>query len=212
LPDKKSRLLLQEIFGLMLTTDTRYQKIFMVVGPRRSGKGTIGRVLTALIGAASVVNPTLASMTGEFGLSQLIDKQVAIISDARVGKGDPSVIAERLLSISGEDGQTINRKYQSFWSGRLLVRFLILTNELPRIADASGALASRFVVLLLTKSFLGKEDLTLTDKLLTELPGILNWSLAGLERLRQRGRFNMPQVSTTEESHRVPPLRIGWIG
>jgi putative DNA primase/helicase len=195
LPDKEARYLLQEIFGLMLTTDTRYQKIFMIVGPRRSGKGTIGRVLTRLIGKANVVNPTLASMTGDFGLWPLIDKQVAIISDARVGKGDPSVIAERLLSISGEDDQTINRKYQSFWSGRLFARFLILTNELPRINDASGALASRFVVLLLTKSFLGNEDSELTDKLLTELPGILNWSLAGLERLRRRGRFQMPQAS-----------------
>jgi putative DNA primase/helicase len=77
----------------------------------------------------------------------------------------------------------------------LFVRFLILTNELPRIPDASGALASRFVMLMLKKSFLGREDVELTDKLLTELPGILNWALAGLDRLRQRGRFVMPRSS-----------------
>jgi putative DNA primase/helicase len=168
----------------------------MIVGPKRSGKGTIGRVLTAMIGKSNVANPTMASMTGEFGLWPLIDKLLAIISDARVGKrADPSVVAERLLSISGEDGQTINRKNKSFWFGRLFVRFLILTNELPRIPDASGALASRFIVLLLTESFDGREDHELTDKLLTELPGILNWALAGLERLRDRGRFDMPQES-----------------
>ena len=76
------------------------------------------------------------------------------------------------------------------------MRFLILTNELPRIADASGALASRFVVLQLRNSFYGKEDHELTDKLVTELPGILNWSLKGLDRLRARGYFQMPQSST----------------
>jgi hypothetical protein len=39
---------------------------------------------------------------------------------------------------------------------------------LPRLADASGALASRFIVMLLSKTFLGREDQTLTGKLLTE--------------------------------------------
>jgi putative DNA primase/helicase len=168
----------------------------MIVGPKRSGKGTIGRVLTAIVGKSNVANPTMASMTGEFGLWPLIDKLLAIISDARVGKrADPSIVAERLLSISGEDGQTVNRKNKSFWFGRLFVRFLILTNELPRIPDVSGALASRFVVLLLTESFDGREDPELTDKLLIELPSILNWALAGLKRLRDHGRFEMPQES-----------------
>ena len=35
---------------------------------------------------------------------------------------------ERLLSISGEDDQTVNRKYQSHWTGRLRTRVLVLTN------------------------------------------------------------------------------------
>jgi putative DNA primase/helicase len=77
----------------------------------------------------------------------------------------------------------------------LSVRFLILSNELPRIADASGALASRFVVVMLENSFYGHEDHSLTNKLIAELPGILNWSLAGLKRLRERGRFKMPDSS-----------------
>ena len=85
---------------------------------------------------------------------------------------------------------------RSPWQGKLHVRFLILTNELPRITDASGALASRFVLLTLRNSFLGREDLQLTDKLLTELPGILNAALKGLDRLRDRGNFRMPAVLT----------------
>lgn len=45
---------LQEAFGLFLTGDTRHQKAILVVGPKRSGKGTIARVLTDLLGAATV--------------------------------------------------------------------------------------------------------------------------------------------------------------
>jgi putative DNA primase/helicase len=194
---KQARLTLQEMFGLMLTPDTRYQKIFMIVGPKRSGKGTVARVLTRMLGRDNVTNPTLSGLSSQFGLAPLIDKRAAIISDARLGpRTDAYTVAERLLSISGEDALTIDRKYREPWTGCLGVRFLILTNELPRIADASGALASRFVVLQLRNSFYGKEDHELTDKLVTELPGILNWSLKGLDRLRERGHFQMPRSST----------------
>ena len=162
---------LQEIFGYCLTSDTKQQKIFLIVGPKRSGKGTIGRVLTALLGQENVASPTLSSLGSNFGLAPLIGKLVAIISDARLGgKADLQVIAERLLSISGEDGLTIDRKYLPAWTGRLWTRFLILTNELPRLTDASGALASRFITLVMTESFYGREDHGLESRLAAELP------------------------------------------
>jgi putative DNA primase/helicase len=75
------------------------------------------------------------------------------------------------------------------------VRFLILSNELPRLADTSGALAGRFIVLRLTESFYGREDVELTEKLLRELSGILNWSIDGWIGLQERGRFVQPQSS-----------------
>jgi putative DNA primase/helicase len=185
---------LQNWAGYSLTTDTRHHKIMMLVGPKRGGKGTIGRVLTALLGAANVCSPTLSSLGTNFGPWQLLDKQLAIIADARLsGRADQHIIAERLLSISGEDLQTIDRKYKEPWTGRLAVRFMILTNELPRIADASTALPSRFIILPLSKSFLGNEDHGLTDRLLAELPGILNWALDGWSLLTARARFIQPQ-------------------
>ena len=187
---------LQEIFGHLLTPDTRHQKIILIVGPKRSGKGTIARVLKSLLGNANVAGPTLSGLGTNFGLAPLIGKPLAIISDARLsGRADQHVIAERLLSISGEDVLTIDRKHREAWTGTLPTRFMILTNELPRIADSSGALASRFIVLTLTRSFYGREDHELTARLLGELPGILNWSLQGWARLRDRGRFVQPASS-----------------
>src|SRR3984893_1143102 len=118
--------------------------MFLIVGPKRSGKGTIARVLTSIVGLDSSVAPTLAGLGMNFGLAPLIGKRVAIISDARLGgRADQHVIAERLLSITGEDAITIDRKYRDAWTGRLQTRFLILSNELLRLADASGTLASR---------------------------------------------------------------------
>lgn len=194
--DIDARATLQEIFGYLLGTDTDQQKIPMIVGPKRSGKGTMARILTALVGHDAVVSPTLASLETNFGIAPLIGKSIALIADARLsGRADQQRIAERLLSISGEDMQTVDRKHVAAWSGRLSSRFFIMTNELPRIADSSGALASRFLVLTMTKSFFGKEDHGLTNRLLTELPGILNWAIDGWRNLRARGYFLQPASS-----------------
>jgi putative DNA primase/helicase len=191
--DQSAITALQDWFGYALSPDTSQQKILFIVGPRRSGKGTIARVLTALLGRDSVANPALASLQTPFGLAPLIGKPLAFITDARLGgRSDQAAITERLLSISGEDALTIDRKHIDAWTGRLPTRFTILTNELPRISDTSGALVGRLVVLVLMQSFYGREDPVLTTRLLTELPGILNWSLRGYRRLQQRGYFIQP--------------------
>jgi putative DNA primase/helicase len=188
---------LQEIFGYVLTPDTRQQKIFMLVGPPRSGKGVTGRVLRCLVGDRNVCSPTLAAFGRDFGKQVLVGKTLALISDARIGgRTDTAVVAETLLSISGEDAQTVERKFLPDWNGKLAVRFVLLTNELPRLGEVSGALAKRFIVLPLTESFYGREDLGLFDRFVPELPGILNWALAGRDRLVARGYFVQPTAAT----------------
>jgi putative DNA primase/helicase len=185
---------LQEWFGYCLLPDTSQQKILMIVGPKRSGKGTIARVLRALVGIDNTAGPTLAGLGTNFGLWPLLGKTVAIISDARLsGRTDAAVVTERLLSISGEDAQTIDRKNLSHVTCQLPVRFVILTNELPRLSDPSGALVGRLILLRQTRSWYGREDTKLTARLLAELPGILRWSVEGWRRLRERGHFEQPE-------------------
>jgi len=88
---------------------------------------------------------------------------------------------------SGEDALTVDRKFLGSVTMKLPTRLMFLTNELPRMHDASAALAGRFVVLRLTRSFYGQEDIALTAKLVEELPGILLWATEGLNRLRAAG-------------------------
>ncbi|MCE9545191.1 MAG: DUF5906 domain-containing protein [Planctomycetia bacterium] len=191
--DDESIQLLQEWAGYILTASTRLQKMLLMVGPRRSGKGTIARIFARLIGAGNVCGPTTESLARQFGLAPLVNKTLAIVSDARFhGESIPTVV-ERLLCITGEDPITVDRKFLPSITLKLATRFMILTNETPRLHDSSGALAGRFVILRLEKSFYGNEDHGLTDRLLSELPGILNWAIEGWHRLHARGRFVMPQ-------------------
>ena len=132
-----------------------------------------------------------------FGPEGLIGKPLASISDARLsGRAEQTaVVVERLLSISGEDIQTIDRKHKPPVHVTLPTRLMILTNELPRLPDASRALPNRMIVLTLEQSFLGREDTTLTEQLKAELPGILRWAIAGWKRLRRQKRFTQPAAS-----------------
>jgi putative DNA primase/helicase len=92
-------------------------------------------------------------------------KKLCVFTDARLGsRGNIHRLVETLLSISGGDPQTINRKYGTFWTGRLNVRFVITANVLPALKDSSGTIASRFIMLRLTKSFFGREDIKLQAK------------------------------------------------
>ena len=188
---------LQEWFGYCLTPDTRQQKIMLMIGPKRSGKGTICRTLTSLIGRNNVANPTLASLAQNFGLSPLIDKTLAIVGDARIsGRTDAAIVIERLLSISGEDALTIDRKHRELVTTQLKSRLMIVSNELPRLRDDSQALANRFIVLQMRRSFFGQEDHFLSEKLEAELPGIMLWAIEGWKRLRERGRLREPDSSS----------------
>jgi putative DNA primase/helicase len=182
---------LQEFMGYLLTQDTSQHKMLTIIGPPRSGKGVISRVITGLIGTENVAGTTLTSLRASFGLEDLVGKALAIIPDARL-KGRSDTVLERLLSITGEDVLTVERKHKTSLNVKLPTRIILNSNEMPEFDDASGALVNRMILLRMTESFLGREDRTLTHRCLAERAGILLWSLDGLRRLRERGHFLQP--------------------
>ena len=191
---------LGEWFGYVISGRLDLHKILLTVGPTRGGKGVIARVLTAMIGKRNVCGPTLNSLGGEFGLAPLMGKSLAIISDARFVGKNGGIVVERLLSISGEDTLTVNVKFKEQWNGKLPCRLHVISNELPSLGDASTAVIGRIVLLPLTRSWLGKERHSLETELRAELPGILNWALAGLERLTFTNANQFTRVTIAEEA------------
>jgi putative DNA primase/helicase len=197
--DQESIDTLQEWFGYFLTQRNDQQKMLMLYGAKRGGKGTIIRVLTALMGADNVTGTSIADLNhGDFGLASLEGKQLAVMSDVRFRSRDDGTAVERLLKITGNDAVLINKKFKQPYTAHLTTRFLMASNELPKMADESGALTGRIMLLRFKQSFYGREDLDLERRLMLELPGILNWSLDGLDRLNARGKFVQPQSGIAE--------------
>ena len=193
--DAESTRTLQEWFGYCILPDTRQQKFLMLIGPPRSGKGTIARILRLMLGPANVASPTLRSLSGSFGLWGLVGKLLAIVPDATVARTSDTFV-ELVKSLTGEDSLDIERKNLAALSSvNLTARLLVIGNHPPALVDGSGALAQRILALQTMRSWAGQEDIALTDKLFPELPGILRWSIAGCRRLHRRGHFRQPKSS-----------------
>jgi putative DNA primase/helicase len=189
--DQESILLLQEWFGYSLTPTNRHQKILMMVGPPRSGKGTSCRILEDLVGKQNASATSLNDMSSEFRYQILVGKSLAILSDVRLSaRADVTRATESLLCISGGDTVAVNCKYAPPVPMKLPVKFVLVTNKLPNFQDATTV--HRFLILTFTRSYLGHEDEELGDRLRAELPGILRWALAGLKRLQKQKWFTKP--------------------
>lgn len=196
--DQQSIDTLQEMFGYILSGDTLQQKFFNIIGPRRSGKGTINKVLVSLLGQHNTVAPELGELCDTFGLQPWLGKLLASFTDARPPERNRGAVVSQLLRIVGGDTVTVNRKNKEAWNGYLPTRIVIYSNEVLQLTENSNALTGRMVVLKMTRSFYDNEDTELSHKLNKELSGIFNWAMEGLRRRIDRGGYFI-QPSTGKE-------------
>lgn len=196
--DEERIRLLQEWFGYCLMDSCRFEKYLLKIGPTRSGKGTVDKILRELIGDACV-GYSLGELGSQSGLSILVGKRVALIGEAHLeGRRDRVSIMEKLKSIVGGDVQVIDRKYKERLSQSLPVKFTISANQVPSLYDCSVALTTRMLLLQFDHSFAGKEDTSLFSRLQTELPGIANWAIEGRKLLESNGKFTKPKSMIDE--------------
>jgi len=193
--DMQSQELLQEYMAYVLSGDTKQQKFLNIVGPRRSGKGTINKIMVALLGQHNTVAPQMDELVDSFGLQPWLNKLLASFTDARLTGRNTAGIVSQLLRIVGGDTITVNRKNKESWNGYLPTRIMIYSNEALQLSESSNALTGRMLVLSMTNSFFGKEDIDLADRLTEELSGIFNWCLEGHKRrlARPSERFMQPE-------------------
>lgn len=180
---------LQEFMGYCLTPDTSLEVLLAMIGATRGGKGSITRVLQALVGPAHHASRTLNDLSSDFGLEGTLDKRLIVIPDAHdTDTSRRSAAIERIKCIGGRDDLSINRKNLTIINAKVPAKLVLVANKHPKFLDESGALANRELLLVFNNSFVGREDRDLAAKLHAELPGIANWALEGLRRLRANGR------------------------
>lgn len=202
--------LLQEWMGYVLSGDLWAHKGLIIIGPPRAGKGIIGHVIRELLGDSMVTSPSLHHLGTPFGLEGLQDKRLCLISDARLStRADMVSVVEVLLRLIAADSIGVQRKFKSTIEIQLPCRVMMLSNHLPDLSDSSEAIMTRFMIMNLRESWLGREDYGLKGRLLEELPSIAKWCVEGYQRLLDRGHFVEPSQSISQRKdwyHDANPL------
>jgi len=179
--------LIQEWFGYCLTHDTALQKFLVIVGEGADGKTVLVLVLIGLLGTENVSHVPLELFGQRFQLTTTLGKLANAVTEI----GDLDRAAEGLLKafVSG-DPMFFDRKNLPGVNARPTARLLFTTNNLPQLRDRSSGIWRRMILMPFRVSVPEhRQDKDLAQRLESELPGIFNWAIEGLKRLRQRGRF-----------------------
>lgn len=197
IPDKPSQDVIQEWFGYCLTRDTDLRAMLILYGEARTGKSTLSNILEALVGPQNRSAVPLEGFWDRFAAQQTIGKLVNFCGDSK--KIDS--LAEGVIKrFTGGDTILVDRKYRDPVSCKMTAKIIVATNVFPKIKDITDALWDRFIVVPMNVRLQDHEiDLSLLGSektswpLRKELPGIFNWAIEGLKRLRRNGRFTLSQ-------------------
>ena len=185
LPDAGVRDRVQEYIGYTLLPDCRFQQLQLWLGNGANGKGVLANIVQALHAKCAAVQ--LDALDG-FKLAGLVGASL-IYADETPQRG----MNEQILksAVAGELLQ-IDRKYRDPLTLRLKGKWLVLANQFPAVTDQSNGLWRRFDIVPFPVTISQRDrDPMLASKIIkTELSGVLNWALVGLQRLLGRGRFD----------------------
>lgn len=176
-----------ELLGYLLYNGNPWHKAVMLVGEGRNGKGTLIRVLKAIIGAPNYSAVSLHDLVNtRFSVATLFGKLANIAGDID-GKYLESTAL--LKAVTGEDSVSAEHKGRDRFDFEPWAVPVFSANKIPGSADVSAGYLSRWIVIDFPNSFAGREDRTLTDRLLTELPGITARAIRALPTAMKRGQL-----------------------
>ncbi len=216
--DKEKISYLQKIAGLSLTGNTEQETCFILYGSTtRNGKSTFCEMLLHLL--------------GDYGLT-MRPETLAIKqnNDSRQANGDVARLAgcrfcnaseppKRMLfdtallkSLLGRDSITARHLHQREFSFIPKFKLVINTNYLPTITDDTVFSSGRINVISFDRHFEPQEqDKDLKNRLRdkSEVSGILNWCIEGLQLYHKEGLKPPAAVQTATDTYRTDSDKIG---
>lgn len=190
---------LQEFLGYMLTQDLSiHQQTFLYIqGVANSGKSTLLAVIRALCGEGGYSGVGIDKFDDHAFMANTIGKMANITSETQqLGK-----LAENKIKmfVSGEP-MVLRNLYERAYTACPTAKLIISSNFEPDFKDRSDGIWRRMLYIQMGRKIPDSEDRPgFTDPQYWvesgQMPAILNWALAGLDRLYERGRIVRPAAS-----------------
>ena len=179
---------LQEIAGLAISNVYGYRTkkaAFLYSPVGNTGKSQFLGLIGHLIGQENTTNIPLQNMNedkGRFALANI--GRVRLIANGDQGKADVKD-SSTFKSLTGGDSVKTEAKGKDITSGIFKGFIIIACNDLPYIADDKGEHVYRRMYTVPCVHTIAEKDrdANILDKMLQELPAIVNWAIEGLHRL-----------------------------
>lgn len=190
LPDAATASTVQEILGAALVGEPLAQILPVFIGEGRNGKSLLVNTVGQVLG-----NDFFGDIDGKLLTAQKFDshpenimrlrgKRLAIASETESGDKFATASIKRLTGGDMLTGRFMRENSTNFRPTHSVV---LITNNHPQVDDQGAAIWARLKKVPFTVSFLGREDLSLATRLLTEREGILRWLVDGQRRAMERG-------------------------
>jgi putative DNA primase/helicase len=188
----------QRAVGYSLTGGMREHVLFLLLGGGCNGKSTFMNVVRQLLGtyASTAEFSTFlakASDSVRNDIARLRGVRFVTASEAGSGRRLDEALVKQL---TGGDAVTARFLFREYFEYRPQFKLFLAANVRPIIHGADMGIWRRIKVIPFEVNFKNREDRDLEDKLLVELPGILNWALDGLVDYQARGLDEPAEVQT----------------
>lgn len=208
MPDESDRAFLQRFTGYAMTGVTREQVFVVMWGEGRNGKGTwVEMVGRKILGDYGTPIPLSLIIEQRGPDPHPTDKMV--LRGARFGwasepkKGRPlDLSAVKLLT--GNDTIVAHLMHQDNVTFHPTHKLALLTNGKPPLNELGVAVKERIRLVPWTEQFTvekGNQDTGLSGKLERELPGILNWCIAGCLRWQKHGLGTSENIDSATKGY-----------
>lgn len=195
-PDKDRQMILAEsVAHVFINTATlKLEKVPLLYGTGANGKSVFFDVVNALLGGdANVSSYTLQQLTDESGYfrAKLANKLVNYASEIN-GKMD----AAYFKSLASGEPVSARLPYGEPFTVTRYAKLMFNCNELPREVEQTDAFFRRFLLIPFEVTIPDAEqDRELSGKVIgSELSGVFNWVLDGLQRLLRQKRFTQSEA------------------
>lgn len=191
LPEKDKQAVLSEFLGYIFIPQSKLklEKSLFLYGTGANGKSVLYEIIKALLGSHNTSEYTLQSLTDSSGYYR-------------------AMIKDKLVNYASEiSGKLDSTKFKALASGESIearlpygqpmiiedyAKLIFNTNELPKDVEFTKAYFRRFIIVPFEVTIPEKEqNKNLHSEIIkSELPGVFNWVLEGLQRLLDRQRFS----------------------
>lgn len=188
IPEPEKQANLAEFLGSCFS-NIKHEKVLLLYGTGANGKSVVLVVVTDLFGKVNLVHNTLEEITDERGYYRG-NLMTALLNYA--GEISDKLNPDGLKKLASRE--PMNGRY--VWGRPFEVkdycRSAFNCNVLPKVTETSDGFFRRFLIIPFEITIPEeKRDPELPSKIIeSDLPGIMNWVIAGLQRLlKNNGRF-----------------------